>query len=122
MRRGINSLFIAVLLLPTSGFVAAYRVNFSFCEVGSVCKKCVETVGMIATVDPIKRIVTVWGRTPEGIFVSEVLTSCQIKLETEWRCETVREAIEVQSGKATFRTQMPLSVDGKKLEVCMRDG
>jgi len=122
MRRRINSLFIAVLLLPSGVFAVAYPVNFSFCEVGSVCERCVETVGMIATVDRIKKVVSVQGRTPAGIFVSEVLTSCQITSDAEWRCETARGDIDVRSGKATFRTQVPLSVDGKKLEVCMRDG
>lgn len=119
MNRFLKPLLIAALLIPAAASAKNYVLQMSFCPERSNCQSCIETVSMTITVDPIAKVVTASGKTPEGALVQSPMEGCQISSVDDWQCTSFRGVMAASKGKFGFTPARPLTVDGKTYEMCV---
>lgn len=93
------------------------KVNMSFCDVGTSCQKCSETVSLQFEQDG--KSVFMSGKGIDGKHVRDSLSNCTFTSKGDWTCNEVRMSISSESGKISARLLKDLSVSGKKQEVCV---
>ena len=114
--RFIVSLAMAVLSSATVA-KTVHSVNMSFCDVGTSCQKCSETVAVKFEQDG--KSVFMSGKGIDGKHVRDSLSNCTFTSKGDWTCNEVRMSISSESGKISARLLKDLSVSGKKQEVCV---
>ncbi len=119
MSKFLNPLLIAALLIPTAASAKNYVLQMSFCPEQSNCQSCIETVSMTITVDPIAKVVTASGKTPEGALVQSPMEGCQITSVDDWQCTSFHGVMAAAKGKIGFTPARTLKADGKTYEMCV---
>lgn len=92
------------------------KVNMSFCDVGTSCQKCSETVAL--QFEQVGQSVFMSGKGVDGKHVRESLSNCTFISKGDWTCNEVRMSISSESGKISAKLLKDMSVSGKKQEVC----
>ncbi len=119
MNRFLKHILLAGLILPATAFAKNYSLQMSFCDPQSRCQTCIETVFMTITVDPVNKVATASGKTPEGELVQSPIEGCQISSVDDWQCSSFRGVMAAAKGKIRYTPARPLTVDGKTYEMCV---
>ena len=108
---------VLVACSPATSAKSVNSVNMSFCDVGTSCQKCSETVAVKFEQD--EKSVLMSGKGIDGTNIREALSNCTFTIKGDWTCNEVRMSISSESGKISARLLKDLSVSGKKQEVCV---
>ncbi len=96
-----------------------YLLSASICEVGSSCKRCIETINLSLAVDDKNKTVTATGKTIENKTAQQRLSNCEIQSTDSWRCGDLRGEVGANDGKIFYQMkQKTILVGGTLLEVC----
>jgi hypothetical protein len=96
-----------------------YLLSASICEVGSSCKRCIETINLSLAVDDKNKTVTASGKTIDNKTVQQRLSNCEIQSTDSWRCGDLRGEVRVTDGKLFYKmSKNSFVVSGITFEVC----
>ena len=103
--------------LPTVNAQTVNAISMSFCDVGTSCQKCSETVRL--QFERLEKEVFISGKGIDGTPVREPLSNCSFPSKSDWSCETGRYRMSYSSGKISVTLLREISVSGVKQDVCV---
>lgn len=92
-------------------------VSMSFCDAGTKCKKCAETIAV--TFEQDGKVVFMSGKGIDGKKIRETLSNCTFTSKSDWSCEEGRIRISSSSGKISAVYLREVLVSGVRQEVCI---
>ncbi len=113
-----NLAFMALLGLTFSAH-AGQRVDFSICESGSSCKKCIERATVEFSPNQQAKKVAVRGLNTEGKPVDAELTDCQFLTATEWACQDGKNRWEGTKDGIKLTQARRTKFNGVVYEACL---
>ncbi len=109
---------VAIVACPSVAISKSTNsVNMSFCDAGTSCKKCVETVAVKFERDG--NAVYISGTGTDGNPLREALSNCTVTNGGDWSCDEGRIRISSTAGKITAVYLREMLVSGVRQEVCI---